>query len=732
MIGFILFGISPLALLLLRGLFPENFEFVKTPVYLSIYYLAIFQNISNISGIFLVFWTLTWVLFIGIGCYYCKKSTKFASLPIILGLNTFLFSILPVIILSGYSQDHYLYFLSFISFSFYLGLNFSYGNLPMFFILFFNIIPGISGSQYVKIFVTILNQIDNLLLIAYFIYIGICFFTIKLDRIRDIYKKITCSIIASYIFSYIYIIFSPISSPVLYFPYYFTNVDPVLASLIELNVLSSILLSIFGAIQFVFIDFKGAVNVERIDESEKKSEEEVILSILNQNNIISKKKLVQTSDMNSQLRKIRQTIDQILDVEELKAQQQINELNSIQNIPIKIGTEKVEKEKYNTNLENEISISAFPQEDKTSLEKKFIYNLNINSESEELLNFNDLIINIEGRENQLQITESKNIKNPFIEKNIEEIWKEGLKINIKNHNWSNFQTEKRAIPENKIITGETDSEITSDKKESDPLKDLASKLREIIISEEEKLEQFPSNIEYIKNNVKKYTTIYKRIKLSKLAEKCNCPITKLESLLEDLISIKEIDGFISDEYFIQHTLTLTEEFFIKNNCEFCSFFNQETHMCSKLDREDINSFIENNKSCIFFEKIQKAFQTNDIRNLQNYLKLIPQIEIKDLTLKFGISVQEMESWLKDLIESGIIKGEISGQKFISFKEVNYDELEEFQPQIGDLCAICYEAIEIQELKKCEECKANFHKECILKYIEEFKRCPVCSTLFGWI
>lgn len=155
-------------------------------------------------------------------------------------------------------------------------------------------------------------------------------------------------------------------------------------------------------------------------------------------------------------------------------------------------------------------------------------------------------------------------------------------------------------------------------------------------------------------------------------------------------------------------------------------------MCSKLDREDINSFIENNKSCIFFEKIQKAFQTNDIRNLQNYLKLIPQIEIKDLTLKFGISVQEMESWLKDLIESGIIKGEISGQKFISFKEVNYDELEEFQPQIGDLCAICYEAIEIQELKKCEECKANFHKECILKYIEEFKRCPVCSTLFGWI
>ena len=92
----------------------------------------------------------------------------------------------------------------------------------------------------------------------------------------------------------------------------------------------------------------------------------------------------------------------------------------------------------------------------------------------------------------------------------------------------------------------------------------------------------------------------------------------------------------------------------------------------------------------------------------------------------------MESLLKELLSEGIINGEILGSKFLPLKKFDYEQLEEYQPISENLCAICYRIIEVQEVSKCPNCNTNFHKDCISIYVEEYRRCPICSNLFGWI
>ncbi|MHA1300309.1 MAG: RING finger domain-containing protein, partial [Candidatus Helarchaeota archaeon] len=172
------------------------------------------------------------------------------------------------------------------------------------------------------------------------------------------------------------------------------------------------------------------------------------------------------------------------------------------------------------------------------------------------------------------------------------------------------------------------------------------------------------------------------------------------------------------------------EFYIKNNCRDCVHFRYRSHSCSKLNEIQIYQFIEKAQFCPYFEKIEKS--ADDIRSIQSLLKEKDEIKLKELASKFETTISEIESWLKELVEDGIIKGEISGSKFIPLKEVNYEELDAYQFDTENQCAICHEPLETQETTSCRNCNANFHKVCILKYIEEHKRCPVCTSLFRWI
>ncbi|MHA1378660.1 MAG: HEAT repeat domain-containing protein [Candidatus Helarchaeota archaeon] len=131
-----------------------------------------------------------------------------------------------------------------------------------------------------------------------------------------------------------------------------------------------------------------------------------------------------------------------------------------------------------------------------------------------------------------------------------------------------------------------------------------------------------------------------------------------------------------------------------------------------------------------FQKINKI--ADNVRSIQSILKTKDEIKIKDLASKFETSISSMETWLMELMDDGIIKGEISGSKFIPLKEVDYEQLDEFHFVTEDQCAICHEPLESQEIIQCRNCNANFHKYCILKYIEEHKRCPVCSSIFHWV
>ncbi|MFX1451336.1 MAG: HEAT repeat domain-containing protein [Promethearchaeota archaeon] len=205
------------------------------------------------------------------------------------------------------------------------------------------------------------------------------------------------------------------------------------------------------------------------------------------------------------------------------------------------------------------------------------------------------------------------------------------------------------------------------------------------------------DIELVKDNLIKYSKIYKSIHLNKLAEKCRYPVSKIEKLLEELILNEKIKGYIANNYYIQDTMTQIE----------------------KLDRlADLKEI----------DKIKAL----DIRKIQIFLSSIDEIRLKELASKFEISLLEMESWLKELLDKGIISGEISDSKFIPLKKVNYDELDEYQLISGNLCAICYTNIETQSFSKCENCNTIFHKDCILAYVEQHKRCPVCSNIFRWI
>ncbi|MFX0138201.1 MAG: tetratricopeptide repeat protein, partial [Candidatus Hodarchaeota archaeon] len=248
------------------------------------------------------------------------------------------------------------------------------------------------------------------------------------------------------------------------------------------------------------------------------------------------------------------------------------------------------------------------------------------------------------------------------------------------------------------------------------------------------LEKFIKQLNYIeriKNDIKKYAKMYKRIHFKKLAEKCNCPETILESVLEDLISQDEIKGFISGDYFVQDTMKLIIEFFIKNRCKSCHYFKYESKSCSILDEDGIYSRIEKNEKCIFFKEKEKL-EPIEIRNLQSFLNSVDEVEIVELANKFRTSIDEIETLLKDLIREGIINGEISGSKFVPIKKFDYEQLEEYQPETGNLCGVCYGPTENQEVVKCRNCNATFHKDCILIYVEEHRRCPLCSSLFGWI
>ncbi|MFX0140754.1 MAG: RING finger protein, partial [Candidatus Hodarchaeota archaeon] len=205
------------------------------------------------------------------------------------------------------------------------------------------------------------------------------------------------------------------------------------------------------------------------------------------------------------------------------------------------------------------------------------------------------------------------------------------------------------------------------------------------------------DIELVKSNLKKYSKIYRSIHLSKLAEKCRYPVNEIELLLEELILNEEIKGYISNDYYIQDTITDIE----------------------KLDKlQGLNEL----------DKIRAL----DIRKIQIFLSSIDEIRLKELAGKFEINLREMESWLKELLDRGIIKGEISDSKFIPLKKVNYEELEEYQLISGNLCAICYTNIQTEAYSKCENCNSLFHKDCILAYVEEHKRCPVCSNVFKWV
>ncbi len=205
------------------------------------------------------------------------------------------------------------------------------------------------------------------------------------------------------------------------------------------------------------------------------------------------------------------------------------------------------------------------------------------------------------------------------------------------------------------------------------------------------------DVELVKSKLKKYSKIYKSIHLSKLAEKCRYPVSELENILEELILNEEIKGYISNDYYIQDTIA----------------------NIGNLDR--LRSLDE-------LDKIRAL----DIRKIQIFLSSIDEIRLKELANKFEINLREMESWLRELLDRGIIKGEISDSKFIPLKKVNYEELEEYQLISGNLCAICYTNIETHAYTKCENCNTPFHKDCIIAYVDQHKRCPVCSNVFRWI
>jgi len=131
-------------------------------------------------------------------------------------------------------------------------------------------------------------------------------------------------------------------------------------------------------------------------------------------------------------------------------------------------------------------------------------------------------------------------------------------------------------------------------------------------------------------------------------------------------------------------------------------------------------------------KKTKKIGKDKIRELQNLLKLVDEISIKEIAKKFNNSVESTKSWLYELLEDGIINGEISGAMLIPLKKVDYQSLEEYQPESGNQCAICYQIIETQEPSFCPSCNSFFHKDCILEYAKKYKRCPVCSETLRWI
>ena len=131
-------------------------------------------------------------------------------------------------------------------------------------------------------------------------------------------------------------------------------------------------------------------------------------------------------------------------------------------------------------------------------------------------------------------------------------------------------------------------------------------------------------------------------------------------------------------------------------------------------------------------KPKKPFQKSRFRDLQNLLNSVDEIKIKELAKEFNFSTNEMKSWLIELLDDGIIKGEISGSKFIPLEKVDYVQLDEYQPRRGYQCAICFQPIDIQEPSFCPACSSFPHKDCILEYAEKYRRCPVCSEVLRWI
>lgn len=121
-----------------------------------------------------------------------------------------------------------------------------------------------------------------------------------------------------------------------------------------------------------------------------------------------------------------------------------------------------------------------------------------------------------------------------------------------------------------------------------------------------------------------------------------------------------------------------------------------------------------------------------IRDLQNLLNSIDEIQIKDIAKKFKMSIPKTELWVTELLENGIIKGEISGSIFIPLKKVDYERLENYQERRGKECAICFKAIEIQDPSYCRSCESYFHRDCIMEYAKKYQRCPVCSEVLKWI
>ncbi len=660
------------------------FNFVDVPIYLSMFYFGGNQDISVEALIMISIWTLSWMIILGIQIYLLDKFSKLATIPLISSIL-----LIPIYIVS-------LNFLSFYSSNFILDINMytvfiivnhvemSPEMTLIFYLTLYNLaVPYFSGLYPLYFFIPILTIHEELIFATFFV--GIAIILLKSQLKNNICLRILIINCIFYGVFHVFFIFTPLLIPDLITSYIVEIVGPGMTFLIGCHNILFFTLVISGFALFLNL-FRNS-----------KHEHEGIVRSAQPTSIVD-------NQAHNQQVEVRTNAHFNLLIKDTSIHEEMvssAHLDTI--IDNKAHNQKVEV-RANVQqyiLNNEIDIPARGV-------NPFITSIQDNREHVTSPSLSDMNLHQQRKEfgHVLENSEKRLEKEIFEDDAFH--WMEDIALNY----------QKPSNPD---------------------IDEIKIKLGELIKAEQEKIEidelKEENALDYldrVRKDIKKYTSIYKKIKLETLAEKCNCSGNKLLSILEDLIHVKEVMGFIIDDFYIHHSISAIEEFKIRNKCDFCSFFSRESTSCSKLTREEISHLIDFNETCSLFKTIEKQVETKDIRDLQLLLKHVDKIEIVNLGLKLGISIFETESLLNELIDLGILKGEIQDACFIAMKNIDFSELDEYQPETGKNCGICYHLAENQDHVKCDECNAIFHRACINKYLEKFNRCPVCSAVFKMI